>query len=450
MFVMLASQFVGCGSRQYPMVTSLGDLRSERRISESETFEFQEVITLDGSNPTQQVGRPIHYGSPRVSFPGKVLAGTIRLVWPLWEIGDLNPSTAIPIEFGPNPTTPGNGTSTPGGGTYVRVGYCESPGGAVVREIARHIDEVQVLTLGLVDLQAQLAQARINEEDSATLDKIRTKISDQREKISEKRKGLHNLMIGKTADGAADLPDVKDDDGNDIKIEDTGVMIVRWATAEKGGIGLDAGDSIGSAGFNKTRRQSGYVILGGIEVSQLVAGSDLYRGLVCAYAKRGGLSAQPHELIFGEMLHQGSLGLTMYTLKAKDIAYASDLQTDFAARLEANLSKSNLKGIADIDSLMLKAELAQAADFSNMGALPSLTWWTKPYELYARMLPSDSNKSSKSNMHGSLVGLTADPDADKNAKQLEGWSTIYSVSGIPKRSELKRAKKHILKGYPCP
>ncbi len=539
---------VGC--EQHPMVTSLGDLRSERRVSESDAFYFQEIITLDGSNPTQQVGRPIHYGRPYVGLPTKVAEWALHPIWPLWPEGDLNPATAFPIEIGDS-AIPSQSH------TYVRTGSCETPGAVVVRDIAMLIDQVQIETLGLVELRVQLAQALnkepcpsktnavaqsddsakpqkkaetdekggdadspavkndaggqsrsggVNASSEATgvkkppakvttfdpIQKLRDDISAKRDKIAGLRKQLHYRMSGKDKDGNPINAAGADPDESDINR--TGVMIVRWAAASSGGAGADAGKDILKADVQASRRQSGYVILGGIEISQLVVGHDMYEQIVKAYAPDTSIPLKDKDKIIREMLDNQSLGITIYTLKAKDIAYASDLQTDFNARLNATLSKKNLKNLQNIDSVTLRAELAHAADFSNIGALPALSWKTRPVGFKDRMLPDSFNryeldrllKARQSLKNELATEQFTDSEMDEKNKQidqldtaieaigpnpeylkeqmhavsalsgslepgihadgrLEGWSTIYSVVAIPKDIQLWYAENFILR-----
>lgn len=480
MVVLCIVQLAGCD--QHAMVTSLGDLRSERRISESDAFYFQEIVTLDGTNPTQQVGRPIHYGKPYVGLPSQVIGDVLHLVWPLWASNDLGPSTAFPIEIG-------NSKAPDQPHTYIRTVTYASPGRPVVREIASLIDQIQVESLALADLRIQLAQAQYadkgktqaqsngktnqlngmtsmqsqpgqadtsdqaetgqpdaqsesadgesDQSDAANKDKtadgdktdqkdnnnkkteqstdtpaqtsptnpitdLRNKIEQRRNNIATLRKTLHNLLNGKDKDGNP-IADTGNSNGA-VDPNTTGVMIVRWAAEGSGGFNADAGDIL-SAGTQGSHRRSGYVILGGIRVSQLVLGSDLYREIVDDYTWREGSNEDtPRQemqnsvdraKIIQELLQHESLGITMYTLKAKDIAYASDLQADFSAQLMAAFDKSGVKALKSIDSVTIRAELAQATDFSNIGALSNPTWDTQPIQFHTRMLPADIGKLKK-------------------------------------------------------
>ncbi len=461
---LLATGLVGCGAAQYPMVTSLGDLRSERRLSESYDFYFEEIITLDGTNPTQMVGRPIHYGKPYEGIPTQLVNAVFKPIWPLWQDRDLNPSTAFPMEH----VKPADSTKPDDdrNDTYRRIGWCDSPGQRIVREIAKEIDKVQVYTLALVDLRIQLAQAQLKDEGDDALEQIRSEITKVRENIVTGRANIHKLLNGQNTNDFTFTDKEKKNKG-------TGILIVRWAASETGGLSLNAGDDFGSGSFQAGRRRSGYVVLGGITVSQLVVGNDLLRDLRMLHAGEiKGLETMK------KMLDSRKLGLTMFVLRAKDIAYASDLQAEFAARLNAQLSKSNLSGVTKLDKITIQAELAQAADLSNIGALPGLNWRTKPYKLGYQLMPDqtfDAPKNKK-NAKGDEGDEGDKPvDAGDDAAKLDGdrkqgkeqftatlnvlspekktkidevitinesvedsWSTIYSVVAYPKQDMLRR------------
>lgn len=414
---------IGCGAAQYPMVTSLGDLRSERRISESEVFFFQEIITLDGSNPTQLVGRPIHYGKPYVGIPSQVVGNALDLVFPLWTDGDLNPSTAFPMEH-VKIDADKDFTTEVRNDTYRRIGSCQSPGEAVVRAIAGQIDKVQMHTLSLVDLRLQLAQALVKGEPDTVVNPLRDKINEKRNEIAVGRENIHKLISGERVDGInAQAP------------AGSGILIVRWASSEEGGLSIDAGDAFGKGGFQASRRRSGYVILGGIEISQLVVGQDLLRDLHEVYS-----GDDPSLEALRQMLQSRKLGFTTFTLKAKDIAYASDLQAEFAAYIRAELSKDTMTGITELDKVTVQAELRQAADLSNIGALPALSWSTEQVLFGEKILPSRATDTS-----GNLKSLSPEFDRDStpvtpSPNAIKGWSTIYSVVAIPKHKMLHSLK----------
>ncbi len=410
-FVVLITS--GCGPVNYPMATSLGDLRSERRISESDEFYFQEIITLDGSNPTQLVGRPIHYGQPYIGLPSRVIGFGLSLVFPLWAEGDLNPSTAFPLEHV-------NEKSERKNDTYRRIGWCKSPGSKTVRSIARKIDEVQIHALELVELRLQLAQAKVRNSPAADITALRQKIDTKRNEIRTARGAIHDLLVGTNVHNV-NVPNAVD--------EDAGVIIVRWSTAQEGGASADAGSAFGQVNVYAAKRKSGYVVLGGIEIAQLVIGEDLLNDLSAAFNNKDEFTSDS----IRKLLKQSKLGLTTYTLKSKDIAYSSDLQAEVSAYLKAVISKANLSGATSFDTLTIEAEYAQAADLSNIGALPALTWKTEQYIFGKRLLNANESVSSGT---ASLQALTPEP-AGAAGTPIEGWSTIYSVVAIPKPATLK-------------
>lgn len=482
--LVMAGALAGCGEAKYPLVTSLGDLRSERRISESEAFYFQEIITLDGSNPSQIVGRPLHYGSPYIGLPSQFIGAILHAIFPLWDSDDLNPSTAFPLEHlvdgvyeeeiskfkkkkeeglraeyrdkqkaaesdprlddaskkkeakdklekelnkkleEVRKQVPADGLKND---SYRRIGWCPSPGGATVRSIARIIDDIQGLTLELVDLRMQLAQAQVNKETADAKKALRASIEKKRTAIRDERKKIHDLLTG------------TDQKGEKVEMAagvDAGVMIVRWAASEEGGLSVDAGEGFGSGAIQGARRRSGYVILGGLEVSQLVIGQDLLEDLRRMFNGEG-ISFK----VIMDLLKKERLGLTTFTLKAKDIAYASDRQAEFAARLKAVLSKSQLSGATKLDTITIEAEYAQAADLSNIGVLPALQWKIEPYRFGERVLTKDLDSVDPSQRLHFLSPEVEPAAGGEDLRKIGGFSTIYSVVAIPKKRMLKSLKE---------
>ena len=403
---------VGCGSTNRPMATSMGDMRAERRISGDDLFEYHEIITLDGSNPSTHVGQTIYYGRPYVGLPSKLIRRTGGLVFPLWSRRDLNPSTAaFPIKHVDNEFSPTRldledaaernkwtkaefaevakaehlaqiraDKSGLKNDTYVEHREYVSPGRDVVAEIAEKIETIQQLELNKVSFELDLIKAQGIENNDTAIQAIQASIDTAATAIATKRGELQTLMKGKVAG-----------------VNNAGVLIIRWATDQEQGLSLDAGDLF-KGGLDVGESRSGYLILGGVRFSSLVLGEDFLRTV--GYQ----LDDSDSIPILKNMIKRRMVGVTKYMISAQHVAYVSDLQTKLNAQFTANISKTALKNLDSIDQIKLQYALSAVGSFNNMGQLgePAVT---KPAYVFGA------------------------PDKSGIKDQ---WMPIYSVIAVPK------------------
>lgn len=424
--ILIVTALVGCGKSR-PMATSMGDMRAERRVSGDRLFNYQEIITLDGSNPATHVGQTVYFGQPHIGYPSQLIRGVGKLVFPLWSQRDLNPSTAaFPIVYRSEQFDPELlnlqqavrakadteakkqvkregaktlkarhlqavqcGKSGLKNDTYIERREYKSPGRSVVAKVAAKIETIQRHELIKIGLELELIKAESIEDNDEAVKALRTLIKTATAKITEERGKLQDLL---TTDVAGTTK--------------SGILIIRWATDEEQGLSLDAGE-IFNGGLKTSKSRSGYLVLGGVRFSSLVLGQDFIRTV--------GYQLHAEEIPrLAKMIEQRMVGITKYMISAKHVAYVSDLQTQLNAQFSANISKDMLKKLSSIDQIKLQYALSTIGNFNNMGQLGDPEVEKLPY-------------------------VFGGPDTDKR----EGdWMPIYSVIAMPKSTLFRSIEKN--------
>eukprot|EP00752_Nemacystus_decipiens_P016928 g15156.t1 len=436
------------------MATSMGDMRAERRISGDNLFMYNEIITLDGTNPSSHVGQTIYYGRPYIGYVSQILQKTGGLIFPLWSRRDLNPSTAaFPISHGNPEDRPGAMEAKPGAApnnagkekvdqprelskwemarlrneedrkkhelaiasglsglkndTYIEHREYSSPERDVVAKIAAKIEKIQQHELTKIGLELQLIRAESAEEiDEDAIKTIRTAIGVEVKAIADGRTELQDFMITaaeKKPVAAAAGPGEKKGQGNGV-----GILIIRWATDTEQGLSLDVGE-IFDGSLSTKESKSGYLVLGGIRFSSLVLGEDFLRTI--SYK----MSNQNDDQLFTRMLRRGMVGITKYMISAEHVAYVSDLQTELNAQFKADLGKSTLKALDEIDQIKIQYALSTVGSFNNIGQLGDPEVTRPPY------------------VFGKKIG-------EKETDENDRWMPIYSVIAAPKKNLYDKLK----------
>lgn len=353
MFMFVAGLVVGC--QDAPLSTSLTDLVAESNDYAVDPYiDFHEKVAINGLLLQPQVGGHWYTAKPAWWAP---MAGG-RRASPAFGLGvsrcHSDPSFVLIGEAQVGRIVE-QGTQK-----KFKSSACSADIAAMVAEVCSAIDKIQLLTLRAVALTAKIAAARAVEsrpfgEGSAAptlvlLGADFARAQNQVEALEKERLGVEEELS--TALKAY----------HDSLHKTQGLVVARWTLNRRAE--AEVSTAAASVATHSDGQVSGYVVLGGLQVSALYVADD-----VMMYAKM-------MKDAFDEKFNH--IDITTYLVQAKSVAYtnALDLTSSIAAMVNVSASSIAQGGLSlsELDRVRMRAYIATARSLDNTGSVPAIEW----------------------------------------------------------------------------